>query len=164
MQIPTYPKYLLKTEWEKNKGMVAKARHGETGIGAALDQVKAAYDAVGWATLQKAAGNALANGDKRALGGITVAIAKQAYPHMVKLDQACLAVRNLAQQVKAGLSNNARELKIPGVVKVLIPDKIGDRPMHEYLGNIVASSHTFPDQYDYLKLCLGKISKGEKVA
>ena len=77
MTVPAYPKYLLKSEWDKNKGIIAKIRHGETGMGAALDTVKEAYDAVGFAKLQKATGNTKPNTAKGALDGITRADLQQ---------------------------------------------------------------------------------------
>lgn len=42
-----YPKILTDADWQKNKGLVAKAG-GETGIGAQLKKVKTAYDQVDW--------------------------------------------------------------------------------------------------------------------
>src|SRR5258708_2127467 len=47
MAIPKIPPILTETEWNKNKGAMAKLA-GETGIGALMTQVKKDYDAVHW--------------------------------------------------------------------------------------------------------------------
>jgi len=51
---PAYPEVLKKTKWEKEKGLVAKIIKSETGIGAALDGIQAAYDAIPWDKLDEA--------------------------------------------------------------------------------------------------------------
>jgi len=48
MAIPTIPAILTKADWDKNKGIIAKIGVGETGIGAAMEKVRAAYEAVDW--------------------------------------------------------------------------------------------------------------------
>jgi hypothetical protein len=48
MAIPTIPTILTKADWDKAKGVIAKVGVGETGVGAAMDKVKAAYAAVDW--------------------------------------------------------------------------------------------------------------------
>lgn len=48
MAIPQVPQILKRADWDKQKGIIAKIGVGETGIGAAMDKVKAAYDAVDW--------------------------------------------------------------------------------------------------------------------
>ena len=45
---PTVPAILTKADWDKQKGVIAKIGVGETGIGAQMDKVKAAYAAVSW--------------------------------------------------------------------------------------------------------------------
>ncbi len=47
MPAPQLPAILTESDWERNKGTIAKMA-GETGIGAALKNVKRAYDAVDW--------------------------------------------------------------------------------------------------------------------
>src|SRR5260221_5633672 len=47
MAIPKILPILTETEWNKNKGAIAKLA-GETGIGALMKQVKKDYDAVHW--------------------------------------------------------------------------------------------------------------------
>ncbi len=44
---PAYPAVLTKANWDKKKGTIAKMA-GATGVGAALDALKKAYDAVAW--------------------------------------------------------------------------------------------------------------------
>jgi len=44
---PEYPKILTNADWQKKKGNIAKMA-GETGVGAAMDEAKAAYDDVKW--------------------------------------------------------------------------------------------------------------------
>ena len=44
---PDYPAILTKTNWDKNKGVVAKMA-GATGVGDALSKLEAAYKAVDW--------------------------------------------------------------------------------------------------------------------
>jgi hypothetical protein len=44
---PDYPAVLTKTNWDKNKGVVAKMA-GATGVGDALSKLEAAYKAVDW--------------------------------------------------------------------------------------------------------------------
>ena len=48
MAIPTIPVILTKADWDKQKGIIAKVGVGETGIGAAMDKLKATYTAVDW--------------------------------------------------------------------------------------------------------------------
>ena len=163
MNIPAYPKNLLKSEWDKNKGIIAKIRHGETGIGDALDKVKAAYDAVGWTKLQKATGNTKTNTEKDALKGITAPMAKEALARLETLAAACNDAKKLAQTVRGTLNTDATVLKVPLLPGVHVPDKIGDSTADKFLGLVVAASHQFPDQWIYLKSCFTKISRGEKI-
>jgi hypothetical protein len=46
--IPLYQPILTDGDWQRQKGIVAKVVKGETGIGAALIKLKAAYDKVPW--------------------------------------------------------------------------------------------------------------------
>lgn len=48
MAIPTIPTILTKADWDKHKGIIAKIGVGETGVGAAMEKVRAAYTAVDW--------------------------------------------------------------------------------------------------------------------
>jgi hypothetical protein len=48
---PDYPTILTKTNWDKNKGVVAKMA-GATGVGDALAKLEAAYKAVDWKKLE----------------------------------------------------------------------------------------------------------------
>ena len=41
-----FPRDLDKAEWKKNKGTITEIAKGSTGIGKALDQIKAAYDKI----------------------------------------------------------------------------------------------------------------------
>src|SRR5262245_6273778 len=47
MAIPKIPVILTEADWKKNKGLLAKGV-GETGVGAAMGQLKTAYEAVDW--------------------------------------------------------------------------------------------------------------------
>ncbi len=47
MPTPQLPAILTESDWDRNKGVIAKLA-GETGIGAALKNVKRAFDAVDW--------------------------------------------------------------------------------------------------------------------
>ena len=51
---PAYPAVLTKTNWDKNKGVVAKMA-GATGVGDALSKLETAYKAVDWKKFQIAA-------------------------------------------------------------------------------------------------------------
>jgi hypothetical protein len=48
MAIPKIPLILTKADWDRNKGIIAKIGIGETGIGAAMEKVRVAYEAVDW--------------------------------------------------------------------------------------------------------------------
>ncbi len=47
MAIPIIPQILTQADWDRQKGLLAKMA-GETGIGAQMNKVKAAYNAVDW--------------------------------------------------------------------------------------------------------------------
>src|SRR5262245_18978701 len=47
MAIRKIPVILTEADWKKNKGLLAKGV-GETGVGAAMGQLKTAYEAVDW--------------------------------------------------------------------------------------------------------------------
>jgi hypothetical protein len=51
---PDYPAVLTKTNWDKNKGVIAKMA-GATGVGEALSKLEAAYKAVDWKKFEIAA-------------------------------------------------------------------------------------------------------------
>ena len=51
---PDYPAVLTKTNWDKNKGVIAKMA-GATGVGDALSKLEAAYKAVDWKKFEIAA-------------------------------------------------------------------------------------------------------------
>lgn len=163
MQIPAYPKKLLKSEWDKNKGIIAKMRHGETGVGAAMEKLKAVYDAVGWVKLQKATGNTQPNSSKDGLKGITASMAKEALTRLDALHSACTDLAKVAQNARGGLKTDGVVLKVPLLPGLKVPDKIGDSDLDDLLGTVAALSRQFPDQWIYLKECLGKISRGQKV-
>jgi hypothetical protein len=68
MAAPKYPKILLQTDWDKNKGLIAKAV-GTTNVGQAMKDLKKAYDGVDWDKVDS----------KKALaGGVTSERAKTA--------------------------------------------------------------------------------------
>src|SRR5437764_6334569 len=48
MAVPTIPQILTKTDWDKQKGIIAKVGVGETGIGAEMDKVKSTYSGIVW--------------------------------------------------------------------------------------------------------------------
>jgi hypothetical protein len=52
---PAYPEILTSTKWDKEKGILAKVFKGETGVGAALIDLKKHYDEVPWDTLDEKA-------------------------------------------------------------------------------------------------------------
>ena len=163
MQIPTYPKKLLKSEWDKNKGIIAKVRHGETGVGAAMEKLKAAYDAVGWVKLQKTTGNTNPNSSKDGLKGITAPMAKEALTKLDALHGACTDLSKVAQTARSPLKTDGIVLKVPLLPGLKVPDKIGDGDLDELLATVAALSRQFPDQWIYLKECFGKISRGQKL-
>ncbi|HVX84086.1 MAG TPA: hypothetical protein VH253_04655 [Phycisphaerae bacterium] len=55
MAKPALPDPLKKTNWDKQKGIVAKLVQKETGIGASLDGLLAAYNALPWERLEEGA-------------------------------------------------------------------------------------------------------------
>lgn len=69
MAIPKYPDILTQTNWNKNKGLFAKAA-GETGLGALMQQTETLYKDVDWNKFDV---------NKALAGGATGAAAQEAY-------------------------------------------------------------------------------------
>lgn len=100
MAIPQIPTILTKADWDKEKGVLAKAMVGETGVGAAMDKVKAAYAAVDWKKFNAKTVFAQDPSDE-ALVDNALKLAKAEFSKVEKVRAELRSLETLAQKAQA---------------------------------------------------------------
>jgi hypothetical protein len=118
MAIP-YPAILTKAEWDKQKGILAKAK-GETGVGAACEKAHEAYKAIDWTEFNIAgvlkAESAIAIRDH-------VNAAKLVYKESVMPTSSALMTLSSTAAKAAGTLNANALTKAAGAVALLMSSK-----------------------------------------
>jgi hypothetical protein len=101
---PDYPAVLTKTNWDKNKGVVAKMA-GATGVGDALSKLEAAYKGVDWKKFEIAA-NKPNPFSLPALEAMKKAAIAEMSGNAAKLRVAAFAARDAAKKASGELKKN----------------------------------------------------------
>jgi hypothetical protein len=101
---PDYPAILTKTNWDKNKGVVAKMA-GATGVGDALSKLEAAYKAVDWKKFE-IANNKPNPFSLPKLEAMKKAAMAEVSGNAAKLRTAAFAARDAAKKASGDLKKN----------------------------------------------------------
>jgi hypothetical protein len=101
MALPPLPKILTNADWQAEKGVIAKLTKGETGIGALMDALTNAYNAIDAAKFD--CRTAIVTVSQRTPENIDKAIAeaKAEYPKVQVAQKAAYALRDRAKVVAA---------------------------------------------------------------
>lgn len=123
MPILTIPAILTSGDWSKHKGLIAKIKVPETGIGAAMNSVQAAYKAVDWRKFDpKTACNPLLSTEEQVLKAMG-----SAETELTKVEKVQVELRKLETAAK----------KAEGVFKA---DKHVPHSVTEHAGKIAAAA------------------------
>lgn len=101
---PDYPTVLTKSNWDKNKGVVAKMA-GATGVGEALAKLESAYKAVDWKKFEIAA-NKPSPFSLPKLEAMKKAALAEMNGNAAKLRAAAFAARDVAKKAAGDLKKN----------------------------------------------------------
>ena len=106
MPIPEIPAILTKADWDREKGIIAKIGVGETGVGAQMEKVKNAYNAVDWSKFNARTALPTTPSEPEPVDEALKA-AKAEYPKVEKVRQELRVLEGLAEKAAAVFKSKA---------------------------------------------------------